>query len=233
MQQNEENKELTPEEKAAKDPILASLLQNKKRKKFRKSIWSTWLAKLMAGELSCYWELWFKTNFTKYKKLPESPELTKWQINHSRMLYELRKERVAAGEELFVESGARFSFEVSPGVFLEGVPDLITVSDRDVAVYDCKTGEQKASHQIQVMLYMYYIFHRLNKYPGLNPKGYIRYSHGLEMEVPDSLIDEKFAKDLDYFIEILSDEKPPMKAPSKFECRYCNITKLDCLERVD
>lgn len=240
----QQNGKLTPEEaidkeirakkeKAKENPILASLLQRKKKKRLKKSIWVTWLAKIMAGELSCYWEPWFKANFTNYKKMPESIELAKWQIEHSRLLYELRKERLVAGEKLFVESSARFSHQVSPNVFLEGVPDLIAVSDNDVTIYDCKTGEQKTSHQIQVMIYMYYILHYQDKFPGLNPRGRVRYSNGMETEISDSLVDEKFIKDLDYFIKILEGDKSPMKAPSKFECQYCNITKDDCPERID
>lgn len=218
---------------AKQDPTLAALLQSKKKKRTKKSIWVTWLAKAMAGDLSCYWELWFKTNFENYKKLPESPELARWQINHSRLLYELRKERKAAGEKLFVESMARISHQIKPDLFLEGVPDLIAVSDNDVTIYDCKTGEQKASHQVQVMIYIYYILHQLNRFPGLNPKGKVRYSDGMEIEIPDTLIDEKFIENLNYFINILSSEQPPPKTPSQFECKYCNISKIDCPERMD
>lgn len=238
--QEENNKNLPPNkeieeriEQAKKDPTLAALLSSKKKKRDRKFIWVTWLAKLMAGELSCFWSLWFKTNFTNYKKIPESPELTRWQIDHSKLLYELRKERLAAKEKIFVEGRNRFSIEVNPGVLLQGVPDLITISDNEVTIYDCKTGGQKASHQIQLMIYMHYILHQLNKYPGLNPKGRLRYSQGLELEVPDSLIDEKFIKDLKYFLAILGGEEEPMKAPSKFECQYCNISKIDCPERIN
>lgn len=236
IQQNEENiaKEIREKkEKAKEDPILGPLLKRKKRKRFKKSIWVTWLAKLMAGDLSCYWELWFKSNFINYEKIPESTELAKWHINHSRMLYELRKERLAAGEEIFVEGKNRFGVEVKPGIFLEGQPDLITISEDNVTMYDCKTGEQKTSHQIQLMIYMYYVFHYLNKYPNLNPKGCLRYNQGFKVEVPDTLIDEKFIKNLNYFIAILSGEEPPIKAPGKFECKYCNITKEDCPERID
>jgi hypothetical protein len=38
---------------------------------------------------------------------------------------------------------------------------------------------------------------------------------------------------LDYWIEILGGDIPPVKAPSKNECLFCNITKANCPERVE
>jgi len=187
----------------------------------------------MSGETSCYWALWFKSNFINYEKIPDDPELIKWRITHTRILDELRKERLAVGEKIFIEEGNRFSIEVGPGIFVEGKPDLVAISENDATIYDCKVGEQKASHQVQLMIYMYAMAHCLNKYPNLNVKGCLRYNQGNEVEIPNRLIDENFIKDLKYFAGILSAESPPGTAPSKNECRYCNITKRDCPGRLD
>jgi len=149
------------------------------------------------------------------------------------MLNELREERLAVGEKAMIEDANRFSFEVKSDLTLDGKPDLIAVSQDEATVYECKSNEQKDSHQIQLMVYLYCLPRCLKQYQDIKLKGCLIYYPNKKIEIPLSIIDDKFIDHFNYWLKILGADNPPIKAPSKNECRYCNITKRDCPDRLD
>jgi len=196
-----------------------------------KFIWVTWLPKLMIGEVSCIWSIWFKTRY-KYEKIPSGFDQAKWKITHNRMLHELKSRREQAGEKVFVENQNYFRFEVRPDLVIAGKPDLITVLGDNITIYDCKTGQPKASDQIQMMLYMYCTPLCLAICKDKKPKGILVYDNK-NVEIPADTIDVKFINNFDYFIDVLNSNEPPKKVPSVTECQFCDITNADCPERVN
>jgi len=220
-------------ELAKEKATLAFLPKKGEEKRFKKSIWVTWVAKLMAGESLCPWSAWFKTHHTNYEKVPPRREFIKYRLDHSRMINELREERVTKGEKVFVEGANRFSLEIKPNLTLDGKPDLIALLEDRATVCECKSEGQKDSHQIQLMIYLYCLPRCFDQYKNIKLEGCLLYYPSTRIEIPQSMIDEGFIDHLNYWLKILGADTPPAKAPSENECLFCNITKADCPERVE
>lgn len=219
-------------ELADKEEILHALPKKGREQRIKKSIWVTWVAKLMAGESLCPWSAWFKTHFI-YEKVTPRRDFIKYSLDHSRMINELRKERLAKGEKVFVEWTNSFSLKIKPNLTLAGKPDLIALSEDKATVYECKSKIQKDSHQVQLMIYLYSLPRCFDQYKNMKLEGCLLYYPSTKIEIPQSMIDERFTDHLDYWLKILGEDTQPAKAPGKNECLFCNITKADCPERVE
>lgn len=195
-----------------------------------KFVWVTWLARLMTGDILCEWAPWFKVQ-NEFERMPSSPELVKWKTTHNRMVRELRQSLKDEGKEVLFGNQIRFRLEVND-LILTGEPDLVAYSEKETGIYDCKTGSPRDSDQIQVMLYLYYL-------PRFKPeifnveevKGYLIY-RDQKVEIPASAIDQEFKENLQYFLGILERDEEPSKSPSPQECQFCDISKMDCPERM-
>ena len=53
------------------------------------------------------------------------------------------------------------------------------------------------------------------------------------VRIPAEAVDDQFIQNLGALIRRLSADKPPARVPSRQECRFCDISALDCPERVD
>jgi hypothetical protein len=42
-----------------------------------------------------------------------------------------------------------------------------------------------------------------------------------------------FEEQINYFLDILDSPDPPMRVPSAEECRFCDLTKEDCPDRIE
>ena len=149
------------------------------------------------------------------------------------MINELRKERLAKGEKVFVENANRFSLEIKPNLTLDGKPDLIALAEGKATVYECKSAAEKDSYQIQLMIYLYCLPRCFDQYKNMKLAGCLLYHPNNRIEIPQSRIDERFIDHLNYWLKILGTDAPPAKAPSGNGCLFCNITKADCPERVE
>jgi hypothetical protein len=220
-------------ESAKENTSLVFLSKEKKNKRLEKSIWATWIAKLMAGESLCSWPAWFKTHYAKYEKAPLKPELIKYLLVHSRMIDELKNERLAKGEKVFVEGANRFSLEIEPTLTLAGKPDLIALSKDTATVYECKSEGQKYSHQVQLMIYLYCLPRCLDQYKNMKLEGCLLYHPSNKVEIHQCMIDQGFIGNLNYWLKILGSDIPPAKTPSENECSFCDFAKTDCQERIE
>jgi RecB family exonuclease len=196
-------------------------------------VWTTWLAKVMAGDQSCEWASWFKAHYEDYDKAPSDFDLAKWKINHTRRLRELRVERQKVGERVFSEGENEIRYKAPSGVTVVGKPDLIAVPPNgNPTVYDVKTGQQKASDQVQVLIYMYLLPLGVAAYKGTKPAGCVVYND-TRIQIPSEAVDEKFAADFAYFLDVIGSVEPAAKVPSRNECRYCDIARTECPERIE
>lgn len=196
-------------------------------------VWATWLSRLMAGDVSCEWGTWFKSHFKDYAKAPGDFDLAAWTVKHTRLLRELRLERQAAGERVLIEGQTQFYHErPATGLVLSGKPDLLSVSGGTVVVYDAKTGQQRSSDAVQVMIYMFCIPRSNPDYQSRTFKGMVVYGDQ-RVEIPPAAINEEFERNMNYFLDILDAEDQPMKVPSPSECRFCDIASTECVERLE
>ena len=50
-------------------------------------VWTTWVSRLMAGEVQCEWSMWFRAHY-QYNKRPSDFNLAKWTADHAAMVRE-------------------------------------------------------------------------------------------------------------------------------------------------
>ncbi len=197
-------------------------------------VWVTWLSKLMAGETTCQWSSWFKAHHTEYSRAPGDFQLAAWTAEHTRILDEVSKEREKQGETVYREGQNKFLTKRPSGLAIAGTPDLISMETQTghCTVFDIKTGNPRQSDIIQVALYMMFLPYATGLYKGKKLDGCVVYKTG-HSEVPHHIIDDKFKKNVTYFLNILESSTPPSKLPSHTGCSWCDLTIADCPERVD
>ena len=193
-------------------------------------IWATWLAKLMAGQQACEFSAWFKAHYL-YDKLPGGFDAGAWTIEHARCLHELRVERLQAREAVYVGTTNSFRYQPRPGVTLAGRPDLIGDDLlSNPTVYAVKTGREKTSDWIEVLIYMHVLPLAVERYRGIRLDGCVVYADH-RLSLPAASIDGGFIRNFEYFLGVIAGESAPPKAPGESECRFCNIGSSDCPER--
>ncbi len=197
-------------------------------------MWITWLSKLMTGEISCEWQTWFKTHFTGYDKVPSDFDLAKWTVEHNMLLRELRLDLQKEAQYTYLEAQNQFRYQHALGAVISGKPDLIMHGkDKSITVYDAKTGQQRGSDNIQVMLYMNFLPKCHDRYKGETLEGCVVYNLQNRVKIQAAAVDKKFIDNVDYFARIITAEEPPLKNPSKQDCKFCDIPKSECLERFE
>ena len=95
-----------------------------------------------------------------------------------------------------------------------------------------KTGQESASHVVQVMIYLYAIPRAFEQYRTLKLRGQATYLDHT-VRIPTEAVDDQFIQNLGALIRRLAADQPPARVPSRQECRFCDISALDCPERVD
>ncbi len=196
-------------------------------------IWVTWLSKLMAGEQSCEWSPWFKANYEYYERVPDDFDSAAWRVEHTRLLRDLRIERQEAGAHVLFERQNNFKYKTPNGIAIGGTPDMIELTSRERGIiYDAKTGQRNQSHLVQVMIYMYLLPLARTEWSGMVFEGAVRYKDG-KTDIPASTINDAFKDNFNYFVEIMASSEPPYKAPNELNCRFCDIHKQECPERIE
>src|ERR1051325_12129122 len=152
-------------------------------------LWVTWLAPLLSGGDSCEFKVWMKAHFTKLAKLETESafDASAWQENHTAMLNELREEYRPKCETLLIEGQTGWKMEGKTAT-VAGQMDLVTFGPN--LVIDAKSGRQKASHVMQMKIYL--LVTELGLIPNVSGKfaGVLRYPGNKAVEVPEC--DETF-----------------------------------------
>ena len=152
-------------------------------------IWITWLTKLLTGEHSCEWAAWFKAHHEarSWEKMPDPFDQTRWLMEHTARVVEVREQWEADGYRVFTEGQNAFALR-GRSATLGGKPDLVAVKDGEGAIIDIKTGQPYPSHAAQVMLYMYAVPKALGRHGGIAFTGSVVYP-GHSVEIPASAVD--------------------------------------------
>jgi len=194
-------------------------------------IWTTWLARLLAGESQCEWAGWFRAHYQDWAKPPSDFDSARWVMDHTALVNEARASREKLGYEVFTEDQNFFRLQGATAT-LAGKPDLIAVKGNDLVIVDAKTGKPSPHHSVQVLTYMYAVPRALPEYKGMEFRGHVIYPDG-NVQIPVSGLDRRFIDRLGALIRRLADETPARKVPSTSECRWCDITGEDCPERIE
>lgn len=191
-------------------------------------IYVTWLAKLLGGQ-QCVWSAWFKAHY-KYDKFEEQAlDLAKWNQDHTRLMAARKRELQRDGWTVSTEEQNEFKLKGATAI-VAGKPDLVAVKGDRVLVVDGKTGRERESDIWQVLIYLFAVPKSRPDLP-TTLEGEVHYPHGDINLTPAELTPERLAQ-LVALIKTVAGDAPPVKKPSRDECRRCNIGVKDCPQRV-
>ena len=133
-------------------------------------IWTTWLPRLLTGENSCEWAIWFKAHYQDWTRTPSEFNQAEWMLNHTALLNKRKANWKHGGFDVNIEGQNSFQLQ-GRSATLAGQPDLITQRDGQAVIVDVKNGEDSASHVVQVMIYLYAIPRALERFRTLKLRG--------------------------------------------------------------
>ena len=197
---------------------------------------ATWIPRYLTGDNLCLWACWFKANYQGYDRMPSDFDVARWTMEHTDALNKLIADLDEQDCKLFIEHQNGFRVRSSrTGAVIGGRADLIAVHpDGRAVVYDVKTGQESASHIVQVQIYMYLLPRsELVEWQGRKLEGALVYKDGHQVDIPADSIDDAFVARLADFMQKMTSPLPPRRVPSKPECGFCELTKADCTERIE
>ena len=198
-------------------------------------VWVTWLSRLLVGDASCEWASWFKAHHIGHVRASRDFSLATWKMHHTRLLNDVRDRLEADGHTLSIERENWFNLMGASGAMIAGQPDLVAVApDGQPTVYDIKTGAQRDSDVAQVMIYMFALpLTPGSRWKGQKLDGRLIYKDGTEKYIPVSAVDDDFREGLFDLIRRVVSDRPARRVPSPAECNWCDLTDLDCPERME
>jgi hypothetical protein len=198
-------------------------------------VWATHIAKLLAGG-QCYWRVWFASHYQYQRFEEQASNLAEWNRQHTALMAAIRQELEEVGWVCTVEEENAFKLK-GRSALVAGKPDLIgrleAYADQPprVRIVDGKTGQPRQSDIEQVLLYLFAVQRARKDLVG-ELEGEVRYAHGSTITVTDAELTEAKVAEITRVIQVVSSDRPPAKAPSRDECRFCNIGPRDCPQRV-
>ena len=105
-------------------------------------IWATWLPRLLTGERSCEWAIWFKAHHQGWTRQHSDFNHSQWLANHAALLNEQRDLWINRGREVRVEDQNAFRLR-GRSATLAGKPDLLVLSKDHVLITDVKSGQER------------------------------------------------------------------------------------------
>ena len=91
-------------------------------------ICATWLPRLLTGENSCEWAVWFKAHYQDWTRTPYEFNQTEWMLNHTALLNKRKANWKQVGFDVNIEGQNSFELH-GRSATLAGQPDLITRRD--------------------------------------------------------------------------------------------------------
>ena len=76
----------------------------------------SWLARLMTGAVACQWRYWWNTQHALTRRLPDSFDSVTWQVNHARLVSDLRLRLAAGGWTVQPSVGVQMSLPDCPAL---------------------------------------------------------------------------------------------------------------------
>lgn len=186
----------------------------------------------MAGDDHCGWAPWFKAHFKFEKVEREGGDLAKWKAEHGAMVDARAAALRAQGYTVYLEHQNKFTVVGSNGAELVGTPDVVAVRRDEALVVDCKSGKRRDKDFWQVVLYMLMLPRTHEGLRGVAElRGQIEYRDALVAISPAQATSAQArVKDI---LRLVGGPEAPARVPSAHECRFCDIRKADCPERIE
>ena len=194
------------------------------------------LAKLIAGDNSCLFSIWFKSWHRDYETSRDGSGLAEWNARHTSAVHELADRLERQGDSVHMEMQNWFEVRSSiTGSIVIGKPDIIGRGpDGAATVYDVKTGRPRAADEIQVKLYMYLLpVSNHGRWRRARMDGCVVYADGTEVPIGADAIDDEFKGQVAGIMRRIVSEEPARHVPSERECGWCELTAADCSERIE
>lgn len=194
-------------------------------------VWVTWVARLLAGDAHCAWAAWFRAHYT-HDRLSSHFDAAKWASEHTAMVHEQAEALRQSAFSVSLEDQNTFRFQGQLGVTLGGKPDIVAWRDGEVRVIECKTGQPRHADTIQVMIYMLVLPHAQPVWRGRALSGRVRYQ-ATSVDVPAAALDSDFRSRFREMMAQVGGDTTLERVPSINECRFCDIGRRDCPERLE
>ena len=194
-------------------------------------VWVTWISRLLAGDAHCAWAAWFRAHHTYVRRTGDF-DTAKWASEHAAMVREQVEALRQASYAVSVEAQNAFSLQGQLGVTLGGRPDIVAWREGEARIVECKTGQQRHADTIQVMIYMLVLPYAQPFWRGRTLTGRVQYQSG-PVDVPAEALDSGFRTRFRDTMAQVGGDTLPARVPSFTECRYCDIGKTDCPDRID
>lgn len=195
-------------------------------------IYVTWLTRYLTGDALCLFQAWLLSHYTNVDKVPSDFNLTVWSMNHSELLgSEVALLSAQDWDTIYTEDRNKFTLKGSSGAVLGGKPDIVALRGEDeVMVVEVKTGQQRESDAVQLMIYMWALPRIDKAYAGRTITGRLVYKD-FEVDVPAEAIDEVFERRLMELLQRLASNEAPEALPGPNECRFCKLSSRECSNR--
>ena len=194
-------------------------------------IWTTWLPRLLTGENSSEWAVWFKAHYQDWTRTPSEFNQAEWMLNHTALLNDQKSHWEARGDDVRVEAQNAFRLQGRTAT-LAGKPDIIVVRDDHALIIDVKAGREQPSHTVQMMIYMYALPRALPQYREAKLSGEVVYPTRT-VKVPRGGLGQGFIRRLVALIQRVAAPEPPPTTANASECQFYDLTHDDCPDRVD
>jgi hypothetical protein len=193
--------------------------------------WTTRIAAALAGDQPCERATWMGGHYKLPKEQRDSEsevKLALWKTNHTEQLSALTQKLKAEGWACDVERFFRVSGQFAA---ISGKAEVIAQQkDRRPVIVDVKSGEEEASHILQVLIEMIFIPHAWNA-PTMQFDGQVVY--------PDRTVNIKPADAVQVRPKVFALLKrmgtipKPDPSPSESACRFCDVPLAECPERFN
>ena len=206
------------------------------RRKVRTSTHISSLARLVEGDNSCLFSVWFRSWHRDYETTGDGSGQADWNVRRSSLVRETAACLEQRGDDVYLE--LRNGFEATgsrSGARIVGRPDIIVRhTDGSVTVYDVRSGEPGATDEALVKLHMY-LLPRSNHglWRRARPDGCVLYDDGTERRIAAAEIDGEFRERVTEVMRQIAADQPARHVPSTGECGRCVLTADDCSERLD
>ena len=203
------------------------------------TVWVSHIKGLLVGEQSCLFRAWIQAHF-RIETRPQTFDFTAWRVDHTALLDMTVETLKAEGWTVTVE-GQNFFRLMGRHAILSGKPDLIARKGLRVKVVDVKTGRCRDADSTQVAIYMIALSLAWNRV-GIHIDGEVVYKRDGVLEhavyqdhvvsVPLESV-RPLAPRLFSLLRQIGNQDRPAATPSQQECRYCDVSKVDCPDRID
>ena len=182
------------------------------RRKVRTSTHVSSLARLLAGDTSCLFSVWFRSWHRDYETTGNGSDQADWNSRRSSLVRETSARLEQRGDDVYLE--LRNGFEATgsrSGARIVGRPGIIVRhADGSVTVYDVRSGEPGATEEALVKLHMY-LLPRSNHglWRRARPGGCMLYDDGTKRRITAAEIDDEFRERVAEVMRQIASASPP------------------------